>query len=359
MAFGTTAPGNFGTYAFDGSDLKSGVAKEDLLEQITNISPYDTPFVSQAPKVGCRHIYHQWLIDSLSSQSAGAGGIEGGDWALDTTTAPTRVFNVTMILRKDIGLSETQRAVDTAGFADQYAYEVQKATKELAIRLETIVFGNITFATGTSAVGRLMKGLQFFILTNTGLAGNNAPAAGGGAASASTTTAGGTTTAYDGNLTVGDFNDMLNTIYSAGGNPEQVYASPKIKRQISAFGVPGASSGNVYAKNIAAVDRKLVGAIDFYDSDFGLIQIVLDRWVPESTNAASAQGVSATNTGGQLFFLSRAVNRLAWLRPVHHELIGKRGDSVAGLVVGEVTLEVLSEKANGRIVGVQNKSAVT
>lgn len=36
---------NFGSYAFDGSDLKSGVAREDLLEQITNISPYDTPFV--------------------------------------------------------------------------------------------------------------------------------------------------------------------------------------------------------------------------------------------------------------------------------------------------------------------------
>lgn len=30
---------NFGSYMFDGADLKSGVAKEDLLEQITNISP--------------------------------------------------------------------------------------------------------------------------------------------------------------------------------------------------------------------------------------------------------------------------------------------------------------------------------
>jgi len=42
----TTAPGNFGSYLYDGADLRSGVAKEDLLEQITNISPYDTPFVN-------------------------------------------------------------------------------------------------------------------------------------------------------------------------------------------------------------------------------------------------------------------------------------------------------------------------
>lgn len=339
---------NFGAYAFDGSDLKSGVAKEDLLEQITNISPYDTPFVSQAPKVGCRHIYHQWLQDTLAAvgtePNALTGAVEGADWSYDTTSAPSRVFNVTMILRKDIGLSESQRAVDTAGFADQYAYEVQKAGKELAIKLERLCFGLLTTSTGASGTARVMKGLQSFIATNTALAGANGGTVGD--------------TSHDGIVAVGDFNDMLNTIYSAGGNPEQVYVSPKVKRQVSAFTVPGAASGTPHARNIAAVDKKLVGAIDFYDSDFGLIQIVLDRWVPESTNTTTATA-SATATGGQMFFLSRAINRIAWLRPVHHELIGKRGDSVAGYVVGECTLEVLAEKANGRIIAVNNKSAVT
>lgn len=334
---------NFGSYAFDGSDLISGVAREDLLEQITNISPYDTPFVSQAPKVACRHIYHQWLIDSLSAQSA-VGAVEGADWALDTTTAPSRQFNVTMILRKDIGLSESQRAVDTAGFADQYAYEVQKATKELAIRLETIVFANLSTATGASGTARVMKGLQSFISTNTAYAGGAVGTTGDAT--------------HDSQVDVFDFNAMLNSIYTQGGNPEQVYVSPKVKRQVSAFTVAGAAVGTPHARNIAAVDKKLVGAIDFYDSDFGLIQIVLDRWVPESTNSTTATA-SATATGGQMFFLSRAINRLAWLRPVHHELVGKRGDSVAGLVVGEVTLEVLNQKANGRILAVNNKSAVS
>ncbi len=319
-----------------------------MLEQITNISPYDTPFVSQAPKVGCRHIYHQWLQDSLAAvgddPNTLLGAIEGGDWSYTATTAPSREFNITMILRKDLGLSESQRAVDTAGFADQYAYEVQKATKELAIKLERCVFGALSTATGTSAAARVMKGLQAFIVTNTALAGAN-----GGTVGDAT---------HDGIVSVHDFNDMLNAIYSQGGNPEQVYVSPKVKRQISAFAVPGAAAGNAYTKNIMAVDKKLIGAIDFYDSDFGLIQVVLDRWVPESVNTTTATA-SATSNKGQMFFLSRAINRLAWLRPVHHELVGKRGDSVAGLVVGEVTLEVLAEKANGRMVSVNNKSALT
>lgn len=326
-------------YAFSGSgSLVNGVQKEDLLEQITNVDPWETPWVAQAPKVGARHVYHQWLKDTLSSQDL-TGAKEGEDWALSTTTAPSREFNITMILRKDIGISETERAVDTAGFKDHYAYEVQKATKELAIKLEKIVFGALTTATGASATARVMKGLQAFIVTNTAFAGDNAGAPGNATA--------------DGQLTAGDFNDMLNEIFTSGGSPEQVYVSPKVKRQISAFSV--GSTSTPHARNIAAVDKKLVSAIDFYDSDFGLIQVVLDRWVPESTNTVTAIA-SASLTGGQMFFLSRAINRLAWLRPMSHQLVGKRGDSVAGYVVGEVTLEVLNEKANGVIKSVNNKN---
>ena len=341
---GSTPIGNAGAYKF-GLLPGVGVAKEDLLDQITNVDPWDTPWVSQAPKVTCQHVYHQWPIDTLGSVDT-TGAVEGADYTYDTTTTPSRVFNVTMILRQDIGVSETQRAINTAGFKDAYAYEIQKATKRLAIKLEKVVFGVLTTATGNSASARVMKGFQSFILTNTAYAGTNAGAPNTGDAT------------HDGQLAVGDFNDMLELIYKAGGNPEQVYVSPKVKRQVSALSVPGASSSVPHSRGIAAVDKKLVSAIDFFDSDFGLIQVVLDRWVPESTNANTATA-SSTATGGQMFFLQRNMNRLAWLRPMVHQLVGKRGDSVAGLVVGEVTLEVLNELANGRILSVNNKSGVT
>jgi hypothetical protein len=271
--------------------------------------------------------------------------VEGADYSYESTTQPSRDFNVTAILRQDIGVTETQRAINTAGFKDAYAYEIQKATKRLAIKLEKMVFAALTTATGASGSARVMKSFQSFITTNTAFAGTNAGQAGVDAT-------------HDGVVSAGDFNDMLELIYRAGGNPEQVYVSPKVKRQISAFTVPGAAAGTPHARNIAAMDKKLVSAIDFYDSDFGLIQVVLDRWVPESTNATTATA-SATATGGQMFFLQRNMNRLAWLRPMVHQLVGKRGDSVAGIVVGEVTLEVLNEKANGRILSVNNKSDVT
>ena len=274
------------------------------------------------------------------------GAVEGADWSLDVTNAPARVFNVTQILRIDIGVSETQRAIAAAGFKDVYAYEIQKAVKRLAIKLEKVVFANNTTATGDSGVTtasqtRVMRGFQNFFATNTAYAGTGF-------------TGGQATSGHDAVLTSTDFNDMLNTIYASGGNPEQVYVSPKVKRQISAFTLPQQN------RNIASVDKRLISGIDFYDSDFGLIQVVLDRWVPESTNAAGVTATaSATNTGGVMFFLQRSINRLAWLRPMQHNLIGRRGDSVAGVVVGEVTLEVLNEAANGMLLGVNNRSSVT
>lgn len=328
-----TAIGNAGVYKF-GFLAGAGANREDLLDMITNVDPYDTPWVTQAPKVQANHVVHEWLTDTLGSVDT-TGATEGADYAYDTTTTPSRVLNVTMILRQDIGVSETQRAVNPAGFKDAYAYEIQKATKRLAIKLEKIVFANLTTSTGNSASARTMKNFQTFITTNTAFAGNIGGAVTGAAATA-------------GQLTVGDFNGMLQTIYESGGNPEQVYVSPVVKRQVSSFVV---SQQN---RNIAAVEKKLVAAIDLFDSDFGLIQVVVDRWIPQATNTGTA-GATSSDVSGQMFFLQRSINRLAWLRPMAHSLIGKRGDSVAGIVVGEVTLEVLNEKANGRIVSVNNK----
>lgn len=353
-----SALGNAGIYKFGSPDpslavSSQGVNKEDLLDQIVNIDPFDTPWVSQAPKTVARHVLHQWLIDGLSlSNISTTTAVEGDDYSYsDVNGSPTRDWNISVILRQDIGATETQRAIDTAGFADLYAYEMQKATKRLAIKLEKLVFAGASTASGTSASARQMKSFPTFTVSNTSYAGTNSQGlpSGGSALAGSNNTAG--------QLSSGDFNDMLEKIYRAGGNPEQVYVSPKVKRQISAFTLLGTGAGAPFTRNIAAMDKKLISAIDFYDTDFGIIQIVLDRWVPEAANSTTAG--TASDVSGSAFFLQRSMNRLAWLRPMTHQFIGKRGDSVAGIVVGEVTLEVLSEKANGIIKSINNKSAVT
>lgn len=350
-----SAPGNFGVYGF-GFLAGAGANREDLLDLITNVDPFDTPWVTQAPKVRAQHVVHEWLTDTLAATST-AGEIEGADWsmtanAFTATTRPVRLLNVTQIFRKDIAVSETQRAVNPAGFKDAYAYEVQKATKELARNLEATLFQTAALssdgtllpttlsATGASGVARQLKPFRSFMsATATGAQTLSALPGTAGLVAASASAA---------VLTTAHFNAMLEKCYLNGGNPEQVYVSPGIKRVIGGF---TATSQN---RNIAAVDKKLVASLDLYDSDFGLIQIVMDRWIPQATNTVTT--TAAGDPRGAVYFLERSKNRLAWLRPMAHTLIGKRGDSVAGSVVGEVTLEVLNPLSNFVGAGVNNIS---
>lgn len=344
------APANAGTY-FYGFAAGDRANREDLLDLITNVDPWDTPWVSQAPKVRAQHVFHEWLKDTLPATST-AGRIEGDDWASAADTQPVRVHNVCQIFRRDVAATETQRAVNPAGFKDAYSYTVAKATKAVARNIEATLFASITSATGASGTARVMRTFQHtkFLI------------------SATTATEPvlnvrdlGTTGVTNAGLTEFDFNELLELVYTNGGNPEQAYASPATKRVISSFGTKsGFASGSSFAinqVNIAAEAKKLIGSIDVYDSDYGLIQIVLDRWVPQAPDGATATGQDAAAYNGTLFFLERAKNRLAWLRPVQHTIIGKSGDSVRGMVLGEVTLEVLNEAANGYIRGIRNPSA--
>jgi hypothetical protein len=341
------APGDIGVYGY-GITAGVGANREDLLDLISNISPYDTPFVTSAPKVKANGVLHQWLIDTLAATST-AGAIEGDNWTFSTTTRPSRLTNVTQIFRKDIAVSETQRAVNSAGFKDAYQLELMKGMREIARNMEVRIFngaGNATAGptttTGATNTGRLMGNLQNFLTatankgTYPSLTGNFTELFASASSSAAV-------------LNVTMFNDALEQAFDNGGNPEQCFASPKLKRQISQF---TATSQN---RNIAAVDKKLVVAMDLYYSDFGLIEIVLDRWIPEATNTVTT--TAASDNSGNLFFLERAKNRLAWLRPMQHTLIGKLGDSVAGTILGEVTLECLAPTANVRLAGVNNITA--
>ncbi len=97
--------------------------KEDVLDMIINIDPYDTPFTTSAPKTQARLTTHEWLNDTLEATST-AGAIEGADHVGVSAAVRTRITNHTQIFRKDISVSRTQRVVLTAGRRDEYAYQL-------------------------------------------------------------------------------------------------------------------------------------------------------------------------------------------------------------------------------------------
>lgn len=241
-----------------------------------------------------------------------------------------------MIWREDIGVSRSQMKANPAAIGDTYLHEEDKAVAQIGTDIESSIWASLTSATGATGTNRVMKGLQNFITSNTAY-----PASLGAAATA-------------GQLAANDIGAMLQTIYTAGGSPDQIWASPAGKRIMSNFTYPSQN------RNIAATERTLVQGVDQFLTDFGPMALILDRWVPQgsatTTAAAGATGASALT--GRVFVLKRSNNRFAWYDPVHHDYMGRLGDSVNGIVVGEGTLEVLNEKTNGMILNVNNKSAL-
>lgn len=286
----------FNTYA--GADGN----REDLLDIISNISPTETPMFSRFGKSKASATYHQWMQDSLSD-AASNNTIEGADFSFSVPSARTKVGNYTQIFVKTAEVTGTQEVIAKAGVKSEYAYQMQKAMKEIARDVEYELV-NSSSAAGASGTARGMSGVLEFISTN------NETGSGTGTQT----------------LTETLYNDTLQTIYGQGGNPDVTYANGWQKRKISAFSTPS-------TRNIDADSKKLVASVDVYESDFGLQKIILDRYMSTDT----------------IVLLEEDKWKVAVLRPFKMEEVSKVADAKRGAIVGELTLEALNEAASGKI----------
>jgi hypothetical protein len=310
----------------------AGTNREDLIDMITNIDPWETPLFVACPKTQATHVTHEWLTDTLAATST-AGATEGSDFNETFTSAPTRLQNICHIFRKDFKVTNTQRAVNPAGANDWYNYEVQKALKEIARNVETKLLAQSgSCVTGSTAVARVMKSISDFLTTNVESANSTLWGLKDTEGSAASATF----------MNEDTFNEILERIFNSGGNPDSAYVSAAVKRQISAFSGQGASR-----RNIAMAEKKLIASVDMYDSDTGLINIVLDRWCYQPATTS----IDHTDLNGNAFFLETPMIRIPMLRPIRHVPLPPVGDATRGMVLGELTVEVLNEKSCGKYWG--------
>jgi hypothetical protein len=278
--------------------------KEDLLEIITNISPTETPMFSDFGKTKATAVYHEWTKDSLATATTNAQ-IEGYDYSFAKVTARTRVGNYTQIFSTLVEVSDTQRTVNVAGLDDEYAYQMAKKLKEHARDIEySLASTASTGNSGSSGTARTLKGVMSWLTsvneTGTGT-GNEA-------------------------LTETMFNDALEDIWTNGGRPDVVYCNGWQKRKISGF-----SASNT--KTIEAGAKKLIAAIDVYESDFGLLKIKADRYM----NPA------------QIAILQSDMWKIAVLRPTKQFEVAKIGSATRGVIETELTLEARAQESSGKI----------
>ena len=299
----------------------TGSAKEDILDLITQLTPTETPFLSRIGTSRAYNTYHQWLTDSLTTSGYASGdalteGASAENYALKDVT---RYNNNTQIQDRTFTISGTEEAMSHYGLDSQYAYQLEKAMKELKIKMEKTLLGGGTGNTGAGSdvSARMLRGAMWFTMSAGG-------ATASGAASVSA-------------LTESIYNNICQDIYTNGGNPDTTIVNGFNKRRISAF----ASNNSRFLdmKN----NKKLTGVISVYESDFGTQEIVLDRHMSGVNKAITTLG---TDLGaGLICEISKF--KIAYLRKPFVTPMGIDGDRKQTQILTEYTLESLAPIQQG------------
>lgn len=300
-------------------------AREDLSDVIYNISPTDTPIMSSIGKTKATGVYHEWQTDALAASTTANALVEGADATSATLSPTTRIGNYTQIVGKTIQVSGTLEAVDKAGRKSEKAYQLAKASSEIKRDIETIITANQGQETGSSnSTARKMGSLLSYIKTNTSKNGTSVTGVDPTTVGVSTRTDGSTRT-----FTEAMLKDVVAQVFTSGGTPSTLFVSPALKQVVSGFSGLAAQRYQVPTSGQATI---LAGA-DLYQSDFGVLQIVPNRFM--RTRDA--------------LVLDPEYAALAYLRPFQTIELAKAGDSDKTQILAELTLEVKNEAAHGGI----------
>jgi len=297
--------------------------REDLSNIIYNISPEETPFMSNIGKSSCDNTYFEWQTDSLASASTSNRVAEGDDASALAVAEPTRRGNYTQISTKAIQTSGTAEAVDFAGRKSTEAYQMAKRAKELKLDMEAMLLTNNGMVAGSSGTARETGSVGAWIQSNL----ENGTAAASSAFGTTPPTAG-----TDKAVVESDIRDLMKKCWDAGASPSVIMVDGALKQKISTL------SQSVSELRTSANDKSpayVVAAVDIYVSDFGNLQIVPNRHMPAKT----------------CYFLDYEYWDIAYLRPFNTFDLARTGDSMAKQLVVEYGLRARNEAANGAILG--------
>ena len=302
--------------------------REDLSDIIYNISPTDTPFMSGIGKTKATNTHYQWQTDTLGAVAANAKA-EGASISYPTLSSSTKKGNYTQISSKAVQVSGTDDAVNLAGRNTELAYQVAKAAKELKRDMENALLSNVAAAAGTSgSPTRTLGGVQTWISTNVD-AGTGGSGAGGGAARTD-----GTQRAFTETL----LRSTLKTTWDSGGNPNVIMLNGFNKQKLSFF-TGGATRFD------KAEDKRLMTSIDVYESDFGSMQVIPNRWI-RKTNATAAK------RGQDVLLLDTDFWAVSFLRDFKLQNPAQTADADQRFLVVEYTLEAKNEASSGMVTDV-------
>lgn len=234
----------------------------------------------------------------------GMARLEGDDADYGPVTDVTAPYNYTSIFQKAIKVSGTLQAVSQHGIDDEFMYQANKAVPHLLRLVERMAFYGERVA-GAASAPRSVGGLDTFIT-------DNVVAAGGAIAKA-------------------DVDGLMEEIIMDGGYPDLLVMNPRIANDLRNL-----LDSSSFVR-VSQDENKLgVDAIERVMTQYGELELVMDRWCPSDT----AYVLQSSKVG---FYT---------LRPFESYELARSGDSLKGEVVGEFSILLANDKAHGKITGI-------
>ena len=297
--------------------------REDLSDVIYRIDPTETPFMSGIARETATAVNHEWQTQALAAPNGSNAQLEGDDIVADAATPTVRLGNICQISRKSAQVTGTQQSVVSAGRNNELDYQVMLKGKELKRDMETVLVGtNQAKAAGDDSTARKTASILSWIKSNT---------VKGGRSAADPVAANGTGTRTDGTqvaFTEARLKDVLSKCWTAGGNPDVIMTGAFNKQTFSTF--TGRATPMEDTKS-----KKIVASVDAYESDFGRLKVVANRF-------QRARDVLVLEMDKWAMAPLKGRNMLSIP-------LARTGDSERRAVVTEYALVARNEKASGGV----------
>ena len=234
----------------------------------------------------------------------GMARLEGDDADYGPVVDVTAPYNYTSIFQKAIKVSGTLQAISQHGIDDEFMYQANKAVPHLLRLVERMAFYGERVQ-GSASAPRSAGNLGIFITDNTVAAG--------------------------GAIAKSHVDSLMEEIIMDGGYPDLLVMNPRVANDLRNL-----LDSSSFVR-VSQDENKLgVDAIERVMTQYGELELVMDRWCPTDT----------------AFVLQSSKVGFYTLRGFESYELARSGDSLKGEVVGEFSLLLANDKAHGKITGI-------
>lgn len=310
----------------------------DIRDVIYMVDPDETPGITNFGRAQATNTTHQWQEDVYDTATTANAFPDGDAFAPQAVNTVTVLTNECQISRKDFTITRRARKVNKAGPDDELARQIGLKGTALRRDMESIIFNNQAKVLDNGTAAPLLAGLPAWIAgttdgradrggTGTDPTGDGTDAAGDGTARA---------------LTESGLLDIITAIYGVSSvRPNCTFMHHTIKQKFSTFLFSTNARVATQYQDQGANPRggvQVVGAVDTWVTDFGVLDIVPDRFQRQR----------------DVFVKNTSWIDVADFDPMSVATIGRRSDTDERMIVSDYTLVPRNRSTLGVYADVDN-----